>query len=188
MLRFLSSIVLATVLAACHTTPAVTPEQARANMLRELGVDPATVVHQDHVRYAIGAGGARPTAFKSGLYVQTQTDLYLFRKKEDGKALEQDVSFPLAKLQYATLESWMFTDLKQLELGAPAGPVAVSFHDQPDGMAGDPEKTASAYAALVNAGVRSGKPIGRVWPAEAVKPYVLVYPDADHAKPADHKK
>ena len=147
MVRILFSVVLAAALAACKSVP-VDPEAARAAMLRDVGLDPSAVVHQDHARYAIGSGGAQPTAFRSGLYVQTQTDLYLFRHKEGGKALEQDVSFPLAKLQYATLESWMFTDLKQLELGSPSGLLAVSFHDQPDGMAGDPAKADSAYAAL----------------------------------------
>jgi len=186
MPRILFYAVVAAVLAACHSTPPITPEQARASMLKELGLDPDSVVHQEHVRYAIGAGGARPTAFRSGLYVQTQTELHLFRHKGTGKDLEQDVSFPLEKLQYATLENWMFSDLKQLELGAPPGLIAVSFHDQADGMAGDPEKTDSAYAALVKAGVRAGKPAGRVWPVDSVKPYNEVYPFSLETRPADH--
>lgn len=183
MVRILFSIALAAALAACESAP-LDPEAARAAVLRDVGLDLSAVVHQDHARYAIGSGGAQPTAFRSGLYVQTQTDLYLFRHNEGGKALEQDVSVPLAKLQYATLESWMFTDLKQLELGSPSGLLAVSFHDQPDGMAGDPAKTDSAYAALMNAGVRAGKPTGRVWPMEAVKPYNEVYPVSGQPKPA----
>ena len=196
MLRGLLSVGVVAFLAACQSAPPVDPEQGRAAMLKDLGLDPSAVVYQDHARYAIGSGSV-PTAFRSGLYVQTQTDLYLFRHKEDGKALEQDVSFPLAKLQYATLESWMFTHLKQLELGSPSGLIAVSFHDQADGMAGDADKTESAYAALMNAGVRGGKPAGQVWPVDSVKPYTEVYPvslepkpsdHADHAKPADKPK
>jgi hypothetical protein len=174
MLRILAPVVLAAALAACQSTP-IEPVQAHTAMLSELGLDPATVVHEDHVRYAIGSGAVRPTAFKSGLYVQTQTELYLFKHKEDGKTLEPDVSFPLEKLQYARLEPWGFTHLKQLQLGSPSGLIAVSFHDQPDAMAGDADKTEAAYAALVNAKVRAGSPSGRVWPEAAVKPYTEVY-------------
>ena len=187
MCRILFCAALAAAVAACHSTPPITPEQARVNTLKELGLDPALVVSQDHVRYAIGSASARPTAFKSGLYVQTQTDLHLFRNKETGKALEQDVSFPLQKLRYATVEHFMFTDLKQLELGAPSGVIAVSFNDQADGMAGDAEKTDAAYAALTNAGVPAGKPAGRVWPAESVKPYHEVYPFSLETRGADHR-
>lgn len=191
MLRILAPVILAflaAALAACQSAP-VDPGEARAAMLRELGLDPATVVHEEHVRYAIGTGALRPTAFKSGLYVQTQTDLYLFKHKEDGKALEPDVSFPLEKLQYVRVEPWSFTHLQQLQLGSPSGLIAVSFHDQPDAMAGDADKTEAAYAALVNAKVRAGSSSGRVWPEEAVKPYTEVYSatGAPAAKPAEEK-
>ena len=175
MLRLLASVVLAIALAACQSAT-VDPAQVRASMLRDLGIDPATVVHQEQARYAIGSGAARPTAFKSGLYVQTATELYLLRSKDDGKALERDLSFPLEKLQYATLETWSFTHLKQLQLGSPSGLVVVNFHNTPDAMAGDGDKADSAYAALRKANVRSGAPSGRVWPEQAVKPYSEVYP------------
>jgi hypothetical protein len=175
MLRVLISAVLVIVLAACQSKP-VDPEQVRANMLRELGIDPSTVVHQDQARYAIGSGAARPTAFKSGLYVQTATELHLLRNKDDGKALERDLSFPLAQLQYATLETWSFTHLKQLQLGSPSGMVVVNFHNTPDAMAGDGDRADSAYAALQKANVRSGAASGRIWPEQAVKPYSEVYP------------
>src|SRR5262249_24209787 len=154
VLRVLISILLVTTLAACHSV-LVDPAEARASMLRDLGLDPSAVVHEDHVRYAIGA---RPAAFKSGLYVQTRTDLYLYRH---GKALEPDVSLALAKLEYARVESWSFTHLKQLQLGSPSGMIVVNFHDQPDAMAGDGDRTQAAYSALVNEGVRSGAPSGR---------------------------
>lgn len=180
MLRVLVSVVLVTVLAACQTVPPVDPEQERANMLKDLGIDPAAVVHQDFVRYAIGAGGAGPVAFKSGLYVQTATELYLFKHKEDGKAFEQDVALPLEKLQYATLESWSFTHLKQLQLASPSGIVVLNFHNSPDAMAGDGEKAESAYAGLMDSKVRSGAPSGRVLPERAVTPYSEVYPAKAH--------
>ena len=175
MLRILIAAVLTIVLASCQSKP-VDPEQVRDSMLRDVGVDPSTVVHQDHARYAIGSGAARPTAFKSGLYVQTATELHLLRNKDDGKALERDLSFPLAELQYATLETWSFTHLKQLQLGSPSGMIVVNFHETPDAMAGDGDKADSAYAALQKSNVRSGPPSGRVWPEQAVKPYSEVYP------------
>jgi hypothetical protein len=175
MFRVLVFAVLVMALAACQSAP-VDPGQTRANMLRDLGIDPATVVHQDQARYAIGSGAAGPAAFKSGLYVQTATELHLLRSKDGGKALERDLSFPLTKLQYATLETWSFTHLKQLQLGSPSGMIVVNFHDTPDAMAGDGDKADSAYAALQKANVRSGSPSGRVWPEQAVKPYSEVYP------------
>ena len=175
MLHVLVCVILAMALAACQSAP-VDPAQVRANMLNDLGIDPATVVHQDHARYAIGSGTVRPVAFSSGLYVQTATELHLLRNKDGGKALERDLSFPLAKLQYATLETWSFTHLKQLQLGSPSGMIVVNFHETPDAMAGDGDKADSAYAALQKSNVRSGPPSGRVWPEQAVKPYTEVYP------------
>ena len=139
-------------------------------MLRELGIDPSTVQYQGEARYAIGSGSARPTAFKSGLYVQTAKELHLLRQKEDGKAFEQDLSFPLDKLQNVTLENWSFTHLKQLQLRAPSGMIVVNFHNTPDAMAGDGDRADSAYTALQKANVRSGSPTGRIAPEQAVKP------------------
>jgi hypothetical protein len=173
MLRVLISCALSIALAACQTT-AVDPEAARANMLRDAGIDPAAIVHWDRVRYGVAA--AKPAAFKSGLYVQTATELHLLRNKDDGKALEPDLSFPLAQLKYATLETWSFTHLKQLQLGAPSGMIVVNFHETPDAMAGDGDKADAAYAALRKANVRAGAPSGRIWPEQAVKPYSEVYP------------
>ena len=174
MLRVPVSAVLAIALCACQSAP-VDPGQARAAMLRDLGIDPATIVHQDDARYGFAPGTAGPAAFKSGLYVQTGTEL-LLRSKDGGKALERDLSLPLNELRHVTLETWSFTHLKQLQLGSPSGMIVVNFHATPDAMAGDGEKAEAAYSSLLKAKVPRAAPTGRIWPEQAVKPYTEVYP------------
>jgi hypothetical protein len=158
------AIVATMALTAACAPKAYDRSALREQVAQERGIQQSAIIYDGPVNYASVKSAKicdpmdfncfHALPFADGVMVVTKQEVRLYRRATGSEALTRDIDAPFDEISSGSVASWgMFKHIHQLQLRRLADTLAIYL------LTGD---TQDLHAKLLEAGVKSGVPIGRV--------------------------
>jgi len=161
---WIAALAAALIASACSVPPQVQrPDPvAISNALAETN---STVRFQHPARFTKALPGTLNTVFTSGLYVQSDSHVFLLSYWKESETFVKVFSIPMKDIDYFAVESTgMFNHLQQVQIFSHGFIYVALLSNTPDAQAGSKEVTSAAVDSLLKAGVKQGQPHTRISP------------------------